>query len=212
MACRAGGRVIAPSDVSAVLVTRGDVDLAPIIESLAGFGEIVIWDNAREPDLSVYGRYAALDRCTRDVVFVQDDDVLLEPVSLHRLCLNYQHGVLVANMPERFRHDFYADHCLVGFGAVFDRLSPARAILDLVEFARTTEPHRAEALADPDGWHSWFNRTCDIVFTGLTPRKLLDLPYTDREFASAPNRMWRQPQHQGERAAMRELVRQAAAA
>jgi hypothetical protein len=198
--------------VSAVLVTRGDVDLAPIVESLAEFGEIVIWDNAREIDLAVYGRYAALDRCTHDVVFVQDDDVLLEPVSLHRLCLNYEPGVLVANMPERFRHDFYCDHCLVGFGGLFDRDLPPTAFgRFLVSRSRNGIAPMPEMLAAIAGQPASFHHTCDIVFTALTPRKLLDLPYTDREFASAPNRMWKQPSHVGERTQMLDLVRRVAA-
>jgi len=195
--------VIAASDVSAVLVTRGDVDLAPIVESLAGFGEIVIWDNSVETDLAVYGRYAAIERCARRVVFVQDDDVVLDPVALHRLCLNYEPAVLVANMPQRFRDTgFYDDHCLVGFGAILDRDLPAKAF-------RKFDWKLPFSERRPDPW--LWRRTCDITFTALTPRKLLDLPYTDREFASAPNRMWKQGSHVAERARMLELVRQVAA-
>jgi hypothetical protein len=199
--------VIAASDVSAVLVTRGDVDMMPIVESLAEFADVNVWDNSVEPDLAVYGRYAALARCSRDVVLVQDDDVLLPRESILALCAAYEPGVLVANMPQRFRDTgFYDDHCLVGFGALFDRELPRSAF------------HRFAS--DPfDGYSNWgwylpggerFNRACDIVFSAFTPRKLLDLPYKDRDFASAPNRMWRQPNHVGERTRMLELVRQLA--
>ena len=42
-------------------------------------------------------------------------------------------------------------------------------------------------------------RTPDVIFTTLTPRILVDVPYADREFASDPDRMWRQEGHVAER-------------
>lgn len=202
-------------NVSACLVTRGDVPMDPIINSLtsAGIDDIVVWDNSERANLAVYGRYAAIDDAKHELIYVQDDDVVLDPETVAALIEAWavsawaQGDYLVSNMPERFRHDFYEEHALVGFGAVFNRRAPAKAILKYVEFCRTSEPHRQESLADGDAWHSWFLRTADVVFTALTPRILVDLPYADREFASAPNRMWRQPDHIAERTRMLELVR-----
>ena len=51
-------------NVTAIIVTRGDHDLAPIIgqDSPEAVQEVVVWDNAAEDrrDLKVYGRYAAI--------------------------------------------------------------------------------------------------------------------------------------------------------
>ena len=113
---------------------------------------------------------------------------------------SYYEDMLICNMPEEFRHDFYTDHALVGFGAAFHRDAPARAFKLFADHFATP---------GTEGW-TWvsdeFMRTCDIVFTGLTPRVLVDVPKTNLPYAEADNRMWKQPQHQGERARMRELM------
>lgn len=183
--------MISLAEMAAVVVTRGDVELSEIEASLAPFGEVAVWDNSIGDDLAVYGRYAALAEVESDVVYVQDDDVILPLESLEALGDAYEPDVLVANMPARFRHDFYRDHCLVGFGAVFDR--------DLPRYAFDRFPVE-EGTA--------FLRTCDIVFTALTPRKLVDVAYRDMPWSSAPGRMWTTAGHVEERTRMLELVRQ----
>src|SRR5262245_25366483 len=48
-------------DVSAVIVTRGNVDLQPILDTLP-YDDIVVWDNSKRPtDLKILGRYEALE-------------------------------------------------------------------------------------------------------------------------------------------------------
>lgn len=205
-------------NVSAILVTRGDVDLRPVVDSLPSEWEVLIWDNsgvltrcdpegkdlvftAHIPDLSVYGRYAAIEHATHDLIYVQDDDVVLDNPSELADVWAWEHrdrghnDFLVANMPPEFRHDGYTDSCLVGFGACFHRDAPTRAWSRMYPSGFTK--------TDP-----WFERTCDVVFTTLTPRVLVDVPKTDREMASDPNRMWKQPDHYGERTRMLELARQ----
>lgn len=196
---------MSPSDVSAVLVTRGDVDMTEIFDSLAtaGIEDVVVWNNSLEQNLAVYGRYAGIEQARHDVIYVQDDDCVLYPAAIGELVAAYEPGVLVANMPARFRHGFYAEHCLVGFGAVFDRDLPAKAfdgdwgdpqILPLAAFAGVA----------PD----FFNRGCDVVFSTLTPRKLVDVEHRDLPWASAAGRMWTSPGHQQERERMLALALQ----
>lgn len=110
------------------------------------------------------------------------------------------YGQLVCNMPPKFRHDGYTDSCLVGFGACFHRDAPTRA------FGRFMEHH--DHMIPLGIRQDVFWRTCDVVFTTLTPRVLVDVPKVDREFASDPDRMWKQPEHYGERVRMLELARQ----
>ena len=59
---------------------------------------------------------------------------------------------------------------------------------------------------DPATWPEFFHRTCDIVFTGLTPYTMVDVDYQDMPWATADNRMWKQSYHREERARMLELV------
>jgi len=212
-------------NVSAIIVTRGNVDLQPVLASIPMEWEVLVWNNgqgtvrirtiggdelcAGNPDLSVYGRYAAIEYASHDLIYVQDDDVIVsDPQKIAETWWNVDtfepvvedspDGYLVANMPQEFRHDGYTDSCLVGFGACFHRNLPARAF----EYFED-EISDAYIKASP-----LFQRTCDVVFTTLTPRVLVDVPKTDREFASDQDRMWRQPNHYGERVRMLELARQ----
>lgn len=187
--------MVNPADVSACVVTRGDVDLDPVLRPLLHLGEVLVWDNSQRENLSVYGRYALIQECTHDVILVQDDDCVLAPESVDELLAAYRPGHVVCNMPERFR-PHYPDSALVGFGAVFDR--------DLPEKAFTQFSH--ERWSRKLGWS--FYRECDTVFTMLTPRILIDVDVEILPAAHEPHRLWKQRGHFEERERMRKLVRQ----
>jgi hypothetical protein len=108
-------------DVSAVIVTRGDVDLDPILDSLP-FDDVVVWNNRLVADLGVYGRFAGVEQARNDVVFVQDDDCIVPTDAITALLDAYAPGRIVSNMPTG--HLDYTDSCLVGLGAVFDAYLP----------------------------------------------------------------------------------------
>ena len=167
-------------NVTACLVTRGNVDMDPIAASLtaAGISRLTIWDNSREQDSGVYGRYLAVGRATGDVIYTQDDDCLLPEESIHLLLEAYEPGRIVANMPKPFRKN-YSDSCLVGFGAVFDRDLPAKA------FERFREAGT-----------SWdYHERPDVIFTALTPFTLVDVPVEILEYAYGADRAYRQRSH-----------------
>jgi hypothetical protein len=159
-------------------------------------------------DLSVYGRYAAIEYASHDLIYVQDDDVIVsDPQAIVNAwelsCLfrnNAKNVHVVCNMPSEFRHDFYVDHALVGFGASFYRDAPKRAFDRFMEYHDHMIPLGIR--------QDVFWRTCDVVFTGLTPRVLVDVPKTNLPYASDDNRMWKQAEHQGERQRMLDLVKQ----
>ena len=169
-------------EVTACLVTRGNVSIERWLESIPKGWDRVVYDNSMEPDLKVKGRYAAIARAMTDVVMVQDDDCILPPESFKALAAAYTPGALVANMPAPFRAH-YSDSCLIGFGAIFDQDLP-----DLSFSKLPMEP------AD-------FERTCDVYFTALADRRLwVDLPYENLPWAEGADRMYRQADHVGSRA------------
>lgn len=202
--------------VSAVIVTRGDVDLTEILESLPEEWERVVWDNgAREVrrhrpgsftaefrgnehtgpllDLAVYGRYAAIHYglCDGDVIFIQDDDCIVDAAAI---AAAYEPGRLVANMPTG-RWPDYLDSALVGWGAIFDRNLPGQA------FERFDVGHPAWGDAE-------FYRTCDVVFSALTPRTVIDVGFRHLPWAEDPGRaMFLQPGHKTERDRMLDICR-----
>lgn len=214
--------------VSAIIVTRGDVDLAPILDSFPTEWERIVWDNGHYgwphvniykdgndwrpnghshgeiTDLAVYGRYAAIEHTEAELIYVQDDDcVVSDPQALVNAWEVYAmdgwrgYDFVVCNMPANFRHSFYQEHSLVGFGACFHRDAPFRA------FALWDQLPIGRDGLGPE--MDFFRRTCDIVFTTLTPRVLVDVPYEDLPWATADNRMWKQPTHRDERQKMLDL-------
>ena len=205
-------------NVSAVIVTRGDVDLTEILDSLPPMWERVVVDNSQEPqDYMVYGRYVGAQRAKHDLIYVADDDVVVEePEALvrawHDASAVASDGYLyvpniteiaagrhvVCNMPQEFRHDFYREHALVGFGGVFHRDAPERAFRkglgNRAYFGRLLNPE--------------FLRDCDMIFTALTPRVLVDIPKRNLPWCDAPNRLWKDPSHQERRNRMWEQIKQ----
>jgi hypothetical protein len=174
---------LAVMEVTACIVTRGNVDLTEILDSIPKGWDRVVYDNSMEQhDAKVFGRYEAIDRAMTEVVYVQDDDCVLPPESFTELARAYEPGVLTANMPEAFRAH-YTDSCLIGFGAIFDRLLPHRAWSPL------------------DDYPPNFERVCDVYFTTLAKQKWVDLPYRNLPWAWGKDRMFRQAEHVGERMA-----------
>lgn len=146
--------------ITAIIVTRGDVDLGQILESFGDwFSEVVIWDNGRgrvthrelgaaEPgfgihddqqDLAVYGRYAAIEYAISPLIYVQDDDCVIPIDRFLGIADSYQTELdagemILSNMPVS-RWPDYPDSCLVGWGALFHRDLPAKAFDRLEEVA-----------------------------------------------------------------------------
>lgn len=214
-------------NVSAVIVTRGDVDLREILRSIP-FDDVVVWNNGdgsvskrvmthslarivtgrgELPDLAVYGRYAAIEYADHDLIYVQDDDVLHTPEDIEKIArylvdeTEIAGECVVCNMPAAFRaRSFYDEHSLVGFGACFHRNAPEEAFSTF--WTAVTMGN-----IGPQGT-DFFNRTCDIPFTFFNPRVLVDIDYQDMPWASADNRMWKQPTHQAERSRMLEFCKE----
>lgn len=160
--------MIDPQSVSAVLVTRGNVDLSEIVESIgdAGIEDIVVWNNAERENLSCYGRYAGIAEARNPWIYHQDDD-LVAPVADLLRCVD----------PERDRHVVVAnnradeDWPLTAMGAVFHR-----------DLAETCFDEYVAAY----GWGPEFFRVCDVVFAYENAHRRVALPYRDLPWASDP--------------------------
>lgn len=161
-------------NVSCVIVTRGDCDLSPVLETLDWFDDIIVWNNAEREDLGLYGRYAAIAEAKHDIIVTQDDDVRV--TCWPQLLLAYQPGVLTVNYPEPW------DIPWVARGAIFDRELPAAA------FAR----YFAAGWPDDDLFQRYI---CDAVFGLLTPFRVVDygsqdLPHAFRDGRISTSKGW----------------------
>jgi glycosyltransferase involved in cell wall biosynthesis len=165
-------------DIAAVLVTRGNVDMEPILATLP-YDEIVIWDNSkRDHDLKVMGRYAAIPETTKPVIYWQDDDVVF--TEHDRLLAAYTPGMLVANMDEAWIDGagYRSLVAMQGAGSLCDRDLPERV------FARYFAEYPWDEEARTEG---------DFIFGVLAPSKVIDIGYETLPYTDDPDRLYTQP-------------------
>jgi len=169
---------LSPEQVSAVIVTKGDVDMGPIVHSLP-FDDIVVWDNSERENLKVYGRYAAIKEAKHPIIYTQDDDCWVDAVSLIEA---YEPGSVVCNMPVAKREEYRTlapKVGLVGWGACFDK-----GLTDVLD-----------RYIDKFGQDDLCLRECDRVFTQLNTLKFVDVKFLNTPSAYFSNRMGSQAGH-----------------
>lgn len=169
------------SDVTAVLVTRGDQAefLERIVESLI-FDDVVIWDNSVQEDRKTAGRYFALLERSFGVIYFQDDDVLVPPETQLRLVDAYMPGVVIANYGHGENDGGYGDLPLVCGGAVLDAGLPWEA------FDRYFEHWPLD-----DGFLYEADFVAGVLYSDF---RHLFLPFEiNLEIAQAPERLCNQP-------------------
>jgi hypothetical protein len=170
--------------VTACLVTRGDQpDMMRRIHDSLVFANRVIWDNSVLPDRKTAGRYCAAKWAATDVVYFQDDDVIVPAETQQALIDAYEPGVMVANWAHGDDPDGYDDLPLVGAGAIADR--------DLVLEA---EARYLERFPNDDD----YLYDCDFAVGVLYPKVVqLRLPFhVEAAVATHPSRLCNQPWQQ----------------
>jgi hypothetical protein len=167
------------SDVTACLVTRGDVDLRPILDTLI-WDNVIVWDNSVREDMKTAGRYHATMEAKTPVVYYQDDDVLVPRTTQLALLDAYEPGIPTAVYAHGETPDGYEDVLLVGAGALVPAAVPWKALNRYLDFWP----------AD-DGFHY----DCDFIAGTLYPIvKNVRLPFTIQlELAQHPSRLCNQP-------------------
>lgn len=165
------------TDASAIVVTRGGYDISDTLDSLSGFGEVLVWDNSKVPDLKVYGRFAAITGALNRIVYVQDDDCIVDAAAI---VAAYEPWIVTANSEPRHREVnaplYRGGIAPIGWGAVFDR---------------------SAASVFHSYWDRWpydeiFRRECDRVFTALNRVKLITVPF---RHIKRPESMWTEGRH-----------------
>jgi hypothetical protein len=169
---------VTAADVAAVIVTRGDVDLAPILATLP-YSECIIWDDRERGSQGCFGRYLAARETTKPVVYFQDDDLIF--TAHDALLALYEAGRMAVNMPSPWYELAGYDklgQALVGAGSLVDRELPFPAL----------ERYLAAYPRD-----ELFFSYCDVAVGMLTPHTRHDLGYEVLPYASAPGRIYTSP-------------------
>jgi len=175
-----------PDQVSAVIVTRGNTDLTPVLDSLI-FEDVVVLDNSREPeDMKTYGRVVALGSARSPIVFSQDDDIIHTPEDQARIVAAYTPGVLTGCMWPEWSDgaraqgitDGYDDLVFPGSGSVYDRPTIDAAV------SRYLQHHPFD---------DFFLLWCDTIVGILAPTRQLDIRFEALPEAEADYRMCNLP-------------------
>ena len=163
------------SEITAVVPTRGDVDLAPILATLTGYREVIVWVSQD----GCWGRYLAMKAARTELVYTQDDDLIF---TAHRQLLDlHSPGRITANMPSPWYEGAGYDveqSVQVGAGSVMHREAHVAAVASYLA-----------CWPDDDDFRVY----CDDVVGILTPSLRVDLGYQVLDYASASNRIWTQP-------------------
>lgn len=177
--------LLSPTDVSAVIVTKGDVDLAPVLESLI-FDDVVVWDNSVEQDMKTYGRVLGAMRARNPVVYSQDDDIVHSRDNQEAILAAYEPGVLTGCMWREWSdgargqgiENGYDDLVFPGSGSVCDRTVWADAI---------------NAYLDHWPFDDFMRLWSDTIIGIIAPTKQLDIRFDPLPCADAANRMAKLP-------------------
>jgi hypothetical protein len=174
--------------VSAVIVTRGDVDLGPCLAPIlaAGIEDIVI----RRGFAGVWERYEGVRQADHDIVYTQDDDCVVDVAAV---LAAYRPMAITCNMPEWKRDEYPDQIALVGWGAVFHRVYGMHAF-------------KRYAAANFSMDDKLFRREADRVFTGLRALHLIDVPVTNLPWADGPARMAHEREHGASLTAIRRRI------
>ena len=166
-----GGKLIEPGQVTAIVPTRGNVDMSGIIASLedAGYGQIIIADNSKLPiDLGIYARFQACYWAEHAVVYTNDDDVIFRKHA--ELLSRYQPGVLTTAYPQDYNIPW------ISTGAIFDK--------------NLVKPTFDKYLARFEFDHFLTHKAADAVFCMLTPQvDVVPMEYEELAWAKDAGRV-----------------------
>jgi hypothetical protein len=178
---------IVDRSVTAVIPTRGDVAVGRIIDKLVAcskIGEIRLI-KADSP----FGRFLPmLNASPESIFYTQDDDCVTDPTLL--FAEEFHFGCIVNAMTPQHAAKYQGRQTLIGFGALMAAGDVIRAFEDW--------PWLQDEL---------FRREADRVLTALIPHRTVLMDIEILECASAPNRLWKQPNHLS---ALREINRRIA--
>lgn len=187
-----------PANVCAVVVTRGDVAVGQIRETLSGFGQFLLADNGaavakggRDEGPFAQFLFALLySKPWLHWLYFQDDDVLTDPVKIVEAA---SHGRVVCNMSAEYRREYEGKpDRLMGFGSVFER-----ALIPQTFARYRAAGFELDALT---------RREPGRLFTGLHRCALVDVPIEHLPWATGPDRLYRQPDHGSAREEMRARI------
>lgn len=177
--------MLTPDQVTAVIVTKGDVDLAPVLESLI-FDDVVIWNNSERNDEMTHGRALAALEADHEVIWSQDDDIVHSVDNQMKILAAYEPGVLTGCMWSEWNlgahqqgiPQGYDDLVFPGSGSIVDRSVTASAINQYLDHFPLDD---------------FFRLWCDTIVGVIAPTKQIDVRFEALPCAEDESRMCNLP-------------------
>ena len=170
-------------NITAIILTRGGYPVDDIVDSLHGFGQVIVADNSKRAlDRKVYLRWIAAAQARNGIIYVQDDDCIVDAKGLVDQYTELM-APMVCNMPKDRREEYSkrpGHISLVGWGAVFNRFV-VNANID--RYCRSFPQDEL------------FDRECDRVVTYLTPHMDVEVKFENLPRAHGDDRMGREARH-----------------
>jgi hypothetical protein len=169
-------------DVTAVIVTRGDVSLEPVLDSLV-FPNVIVWNNSeKEEDKMTLGRALAALESSTEVVYSQDDDIVHSPENQMRILASYQPGFLSGCMWDEWSdgarrqgiENGYDDLVFPGSGSISQRGL----------WLKSLERYLAHYAHD-----DFFQMWADTIIGVISPTIQLDIRFEELDWGNNDNRM-----------------------
>jgi hypothetical protein len=177
--------VLTPSDVTAVIVTKGDVDLTPIYESLI-FPNVVVYDNSLRENQMTYGRVVGAREADDKIIYSQDDDIIHPPENQMQILAAYQQTYLVGCMWE----DWSAGAKEQGIENGYDDLVfPGSGSISHVDMWEDAIDEYLNEWPNDEFFRLW----CDTIIGVITPSIQLDLRFDALPCAEDETRMCNLP-------------------
>lgn len=168
---------------TAVICTRGDVPLGPVLDSLPKEWPVVVWNGQeRGNEERIYGYFAALDEVETEFVYTNADDAVCPAQELLDNWTEEDSGRILLNERD-------GETPWISFGAIFNKSLPKPA------FDRYLSAYPRD-----DDFLLW----CELIFTTLTPWRNVGLGKIDLPWNTNPNRMEWQPNHYVDQARVRD--------
>jgi len=169
--------MIDPKTISLILISKDSKYPQQVLDSIFEFpwGEVIV--DSGSP--SIARRYELAKQAKFDLVAFQDDDCICSWKEL----LELSQPDLINMAMKQGHFDTYKNSIssLMGWGSIF----PKSLITSLEKYVKIY------------GEDEVYKREADRIFTYLNfPQNRLVLPIMDLPSAYAPDRMWRQPNHQ----------------
>jgi hypothetical protein len=167
--------------VTAVIVTRGDVDLQPVLDSLI-FDDVVVWDNSAEENLMTFGRVVGASRAKNKIIYSQDDDIVHSHEHQMQILAAYQPGVLAGCMWKDWSDGARQQGIENGYD---DLVFPGSgSISELTLWRESCDAYLTEWPYD-DFFFLW----SDTIIGVISPTKQLDIRFEELEWGNNDNRM-----------------------